>query len=382
MSIEDRLHALVAQARQQHGDAFLKVPGQLVPRLIGRAPDLHAEIKAVAAAIEGDAAGRLAAAADKTGESARIAAEIATKERLSIGPVNTALAVAARLGSLGGPGAAPESDGWAGDSIAVGAGPSPSPIGGQPHYQPPPLHPHAPAPQPAPAAAAEPIWKNKLALGVVGAAAAFFIYQSQQGGDAPVNGTGPVVGENSTGPVVPPVSQGQPERPPMTQQPAGGLPTLQPPGGNVPALTAQPGQNGSINIGFQIQTQNGPMAGFIVLPPGGWDNGPGTFAFLRPGNTNPGQPDTVGQARFQQVGGQSRPVRVAQPQWQQDNAGLGSICIAFMGQGGQGAPGNPGQGGQSADVGLQGADMCVMDGACNQAAGCGRIQVQATPGGR
>jgi hypothetical protein len=139
----------------------------------------------------------------------------------------------------------------------------------------------------------------------------------------------------------------------------------------MPTLVAQAGQNGALGIAFQVQTQSGPMPGLVMLPPGGWDMGPGTFAFLKSGNTNGSQPDTMGQALFQRVGGQSRPVRVAQPQWQQDNAGLGNICVAFMGQPGQG-----GQGGQGADVALNGADMCIMDGSCNQAAGCGKVQFQ------
>ena len=128
MSVEDRLFALVAQARQQHGDGFLRMPGQLVPRLIGQAPDLHAEIKGLAAALEGDAAGRIGAAADRAGETSRIASEIAARERLSIGPVQSALAVACRLGPVGsaaGPLHVPAAPGgWAGDSVAVGSGPA------------------------------------------------------------------------------------------------------------------------------------------------------------------------------------------------------------------------------------------------------------------
>jgi hypothetical protein len=64
---------------------------------------------------------------------------------------------------------------------------------------------------------------------------------------------------------------------------------------------------------------------------------------------------------FQRMNSPQGPVRAAQPRWQQDGVGIGDICIAFVGQGGQ-------------DVPLQGATMCVMDGACGQAAGCGRVQ--------
>ena len=50
MSVEDRLYALVSQARQQHGDAFLRSSAQLVPLLSSQAPDLHAEIRALGSA--------------------------------------------------------------------------------------------------------------------------------------------------------------------------------------------------------------------------------------------------------------------------------------------------------------------------------------------
>jgi hypothetical protein len=247
--------------------------------------------------------------------------------------------------------------------------------------------------------AAEPIWKNKWVLGAAAAAGLFFFYQSsqqpeqiqtvpiqQQGpntpGQAPMQ-PGQVPGQPGQGPApgqVPgqaPMQPGQmpgqmPGQVPGPMAGPGGAPgqpgpqqggpaLLQPPGGNLPTLSVQRAQDGSPVLFFQVQTRNGATPGMIALPANGWEAGPSMFGFMRAG-TNGSQPDTMGMAVFQRNNSQAGPVRTAQPSWQQDNVGLGNICVAFIGP----------QGAQ--EVPLQGSTMCIMDANCTQAAGCGRVQ--------
>lgn len=378
MSIEDRLYALVAQARQAQGDSVLRMPGQLVPRLTGQAPDLHGEIRALAAALAMDAPRSIAAAADGAAETARIATEIAAGERLSIGVVNTAITVACRIGATStGPAAAPvAAGGWAGDSVAVGATPSPAPI---------------PAAAPAETAAtAAPWFKNRWIGGAMAAGVLFFVYLSSQRDDAP-QAVPPGPGQQGQYPPgqmpsgqmpsgqMPPGQMPPPGQTPMPpgQQPQPGPmagtngapvgqqqgepPLLQPPGGNLPAISVQRTPEGAIALGFRVQTRGGGAPGIVILPANGWESGPTMFGFMRAGGATGGQPDTMGTGIFRLVPGQSPPVRTAQPSWQQDNVGMGNICVAFIGA-------QPGQ-----DVGLQGSTMCVMDASCQQAAGCGRM---------
>lgn len=387
MSVEERLHSLAAQVRQQHGDAFLCTPAQFVPRLTSQAPDLYGEARALAAALAMNAAGSIAAAPDPEAEATRVAADIAGRERLSMAVATPAVAVARRLGPLRAAAmpSAPAASEWAGDSV-IAAPPPPTYHAAPPaapHHPVPPSTAHAPQPVTGPeehqrAGAAEPIWKNRWALAAAGAVGLLVLYQvgskQQQGQQVP-----PMAAPPQQGPGV----QGQPMQPGQAPPPAGqqpntgpvpsmpqpgpqqgpqqaGLPLLQPPGGNLPALAVQQGPGGAPVIFFQVQTRGGPVPAMVGLPAGGWDSGPAMFGFTRQGNSG-GQPDTMGMAPFRSVNGQSGPVRTATPNWQQDNIGVGDICVAFMGS--QPAP----------DVVLRGATMCVMDASCGQAAGCGRM---------
>ena len=81
---------------------------QFAPRLNSQAPDLHAEIRALAAAFAMGAAARIAAAPNPDAEASAIASQIAVAERLSMASVTPALAVARRIGPLSG--AAPSAD--------------------------------------------------------------------------------------------------------------------------------------------------------------------------------------------------------------------------------------------------------------------------------
>lgn len=398
MSVEDRLHALITQARQIGGDAVLRAPAQLVGRLTAQAPDLHGEIRALAAALNADAPRRIAAAPDAAAETALVAADIARGERLSIAVVDAGLAVACRLGPVSSSPSRPvHAGGWAGDSIAVGGGAPPPP---PPSFATAPVEPVAPAP---------PWYKNPWIGGgvAVGAVALFSLSQNgNQAQEVPQQQPGPMQpgpgqpgqGQPGQGPTPPglyPTGQtpgqmppgqmppGQmPDQAPPDQTPTpqgsqpepdpiavggsdgplqGGGPLLQPPGGNLPAISVQRTSDGGIALSFRVQTRRGGAPGIVILPASGWQSGPTMFGFSRSGRNVSGQPDTMGTAIFQLVPGQSRAVRAARPSWEQDGVGLGDICVAFTSA-------QPGP-----DVSLQGATMCVMDASCQQAAGCGRM---------
>ncbi|RZJ82600.1 MAG: hypothetical protein EON88_30175, partial [Brevundimonas sp.] len=181
MSVEDRLYALAQQYRDQFGPSGLSNSAQLVSQLSSRAPDLHGEIRALAAAIHADAGGRAARSVNAGLEIEAIAAEIAANEKLSISIVRPAVAVAAKLGPVAA--GAPTAGGWAGDSVIAGASPPAS-------YAPPVAPPHpggypqggyvppvGPGAEPT-LAAAKPFYQNRWVLGGVAAVAAFGLYTS------------------------------------------------------------------------------------------------------------------------------------------------------------------------------------------------------------
>jgi len=381
MSVEDRLFALAQQCRQQNGDAFLANASQFGPRLNSQAPDLHAEIRALAAAIELGAAARIAAAPDQQAATAQISAEIATRERISISAVAPAIAVARRLGPLQ-PTAAPTPSPaqWAGDSVAVGAAPVPpqpqAPAYQAPAYQTPAYAAHqapgaAPypgAPQPPPAGAQsqtdklKALTKNPWAMGAAALVLGLLFYQNfMNRGDeiqtAPlVQGQeqAPFNTDNPDGPQPP----SNPQQPPNT---ASQMPVLGQPGAG-PTLPVQQHPSGGPAIGFALSTPQGPAPGLVLLPPNGWQAGPVNFGLAQPGDTSGQSFASMGQGQFQLIQSEGHPVRLAQIQMSQDRLGVGNVCIMFRGQQGQ------------QDVGLQGADFCVMDGPCSRPLGCGRLQ--------
>lgn len=370
MSVEDRLYTLVDQCRQQQGDGFLQSPALLVPRLSSQAPDLHAEIKALSAAFAMNAAGRIAGAGDSAAESEQIRNEIAVNQKLSAGVVETALNVANKIGSLAptaSSATAPASDEWAGDSVVVG---SPAP---QQHQQP-----HTGQTDPQAQDQHEdddeeeeekpPIWKDKRVIAGAAIAVVALLYFSQQqgGGQQPVPQPAP---QPAPQPMPQPGPQPAPQPAPQpgpqpAPQPSGQqtLPLLQPPNGQLPTIQAQQMQNGNLGITFSITTQVGAAPAMVVLPAGGWDMGEGFFGVWRPGaDANSTPPDSLGGGIFMPYNPNGTPIRALLPLWQRDNIGLGNICVAFMGSMGQ-------------DVQLSGSTMCIMDGNCEQAAACGRIQ--------
>jgi hypothetical protein len=100
----------------------------------------------------------------------------------------------------------------------------------------------------------------------------------------------------------------------------------------------------------------------VLLPRDSWESGPVGIGLATPGDTSGQNVATAGEGRFQLVQSNDSPVRLAQMQLAQDNLNTGGICLMFRGQ--------PGQ----QDVQLSGADFCVMNGACSQPIGCGKLQ--------
>ena len=387
MSVEDRLLALTQQCRQQNGDAFLANASQFAPRLNAQAPDLHAEIRALAVAFETAAAARINAAPEPEAAATAIASEIAVRERLSLTSVTPALNVARRIGPLMIAPAPPPAggSGWAGDSVPVGA-PPPAPAAPQaPAYQPaytPPQQPHAPhphAPHVQPQATEsysdkiKALSKNPMAMGALALVLGFLVYQNfmrtpetiqpppfQQGD-----------GGGGGGQQQPPFNQPQPppngggtqppQPPPNNGGGQGQMPVLGAPGAG-PALSVQQHSSGGPAIGFALQTPRGSAPGMVLLPAGGWQSGPVQLGLAQPGDTTGQSFATMGQGQFQLIQSDGHPVRLAQIQVQQDSLGVGNMCVMFRGQRGQ------------QDVQLSGADFCIMDGPCSRPIGCGRIQ--------
>ena len=366
MSIEERLFSIADQCRQQQGDAFLQSSEKLTARLSSQAPDLFAEVKALAAVLSGNDVSRIEAAADADAEAKKVTQEIATREGLGMAVARTAVAVARRIGPLaaGSASAANASDGWAGDSVPAGGGTTNSP-------------PAAPTPPPSEPVYEDdeedeekddkPFWQNKVMLGSA-AAVLVAIGYANSGGDTPP-------GPGGGGGQQPPVSTGG-QQPGSTggggQQPGGSggggnqgadeAVLLQPPGGNIPTLKTADGPNNTTMIGLSVQIQNGVVSGVVMIPKGGWDSAPSMVAFWPAGTTDfETQPGTIGQAIFQRAKTQNgSPGRFSVPQWQQDNIGFKQICVGFEGQGGQ-------------DVTLSGSTICILDSQCQQASGCGRV---------
>lgn len=380
MSVEDRLLALTQQCRQQNGDGFLANVSQFAPRLNAQAPDLHAEIRALAVAFEIGAAARINAAPEPEAAATAIASEIAVRERLSLASVTPALNVARRIGPLmpTQAGAAP-SGGWAGDSVVVGAPPAP-PAPPPTGYQYPPgyVPPVAPNPhgQPAPGSYGEKmkaLSKNPLAMGALALVLGFLVYQNFSGAPGP-NQPAPFQQGDGGQQQPPPFNQPQPPNdgsggntpPPQPQPPVnqGGqsqMPVLGAPGAG-PSLTVQQHSSGGPAIGFAISTPRGTAPGMVLLPAGGWQSGPVNLGLAQPGDTSGQSFATMGQGQFQLIQSDGHPVRLAQIQVQQDSLGVGNMCVMFRGQRGQ------------QDVQLSGADFCIMDGPCSRPIGCGRIQ--------
>lgn len=379
MSVEARLQALVQNYRAQHGDAALAAAPQLIANLSSQAPDLHGEIKALSAAIGGNAAARIAGSPDPEGEAGRIATEIAGAQRLSMAVATAGVAVARSLGQTGAapampPAPAAADGGWAGESVIVQpAATAPPPQS----YAPPPVTPGyvPPGSMPPPGApASQPIYQNKIVLGAVAAAVGFLIYQQTRTPVQPTNQVRPAVGPQTGGPqgggaqgggmqgggTPGPTAGGGTQGGPAPQE-GGAPPMLSTAQGQAPTLAVSRQSDGTSAIYFQIQTQSGAVVGAVAPPSNGWEGAATGVGFATPGDPN-SQITNIGSARLQIMRDQGGTVRLGPVQWQQGN-GIGPLCVAFV------VPG------QAQDVPANGAGaiLCIADGSCQRPIGCGRI---------
>ena len=381
MSVEARLQALVQNYRAQHGDAGLHNAPQLIAQLSSQAPDLYGEIRALAAAVTGNAAARIAASPDQEGEANRVATEIAASEKLSMAVATAGVAVARATGPVGqaAPAMPPTPPaavgGWAGDSVAVGAPPPPAPG----YAAPPPQQPYAQPPAggyappgsvPPPVQASVPVHKNPVILAAAAAVAlvgGYYVYSQRD----PTPKSDPVTNEQK-GPLAGGPQDGPQSGPGPGQQgpatpPGGGQQGATNPfprlvsSGDLPVLSVNSAPNG-LAVPFSIETQGGPALGAVILPTSGWEGGPATVIFGAAGDTTgEGQVVNQGSAQMQRIQGQTAG-RVGQVQWQRDGLNLGPICVAFVGQAGP-----------NGDIGLAGTTMCVADATCEANAICGRV---------
>lgn len=369
MSIEERLFAIANQCRSQEGDGFL-TGDHFISRLSSQAPDLFTEIKALSQAFRDNVAGQVASAPDRDAAVKAAAKAVAGKAGVGMAAANAAVNVALQIGPIaaaqtqpvGGAAAAPAGD-WAGDSMVAGLAP-------QPQYIPPPppqnpAQAYAPVPPPQPEPAKQDWYKNKFVLGGAAAVVLFLAYsqtqnsQQQQPPPQPGPTNNPQPGPTGGPPQPGPTGGGQ-------QPPSGGgqqgFPLLQPPSAQPSTLQVQNGPNNTTMIGFAVQTRSGPASMVVMVPAGGWDSSPAFVGAWPAGTTNFSQtPPTAGNAIFQYgTASDGTPVRYAVPQWQQDGVGFGQICIGFQGRG-------------QSDVPVRGSTLCVLDGQCQQVAGCGRV---------
>lgn len=141
-------------------------------------------------------------------------------------------------------------------------------------------------------------------------------------------------------------------------QQAGTLPMLANPqqGGQLPTLQMNNNQAGT-GLMFGMRTEAGALRGSVLVSSQGWDGGV-VVAFAGPNAREPetlSVPQPAALHRMQQGA-----ARVVQPQWQFDRVGIRDICVTFQQSG-------------ATDVTLRGSVMCVYSANCAQVIGCGRV---------
>lgn len=375
MSVEARLLTLVQNYSAQYGPQALANAQQLIAHLSSQAPDLYGEIRALAAAMNANAAARIAASPDAAGEATRVATEIAGAEKLSMAAANVGVAVARSLGQAAPamPPAPAAAGGWAGESVVVQPAPAaPTPAPPQ-NYAPPPAPPGyvPPGSMPPPGARpAQPLYQNKFVLGAVAVVAGFLIYQQTRPSPTPTNQFGPQSGPQRPGPQGQgpqgsgPQGPGQqgpgPQGDQAGPQAQGGAPPMLGLGAQAPTLAVSRQSDGTSAIYFQIRTPSGPVVGAVAPPSGSWEGAATAIGFATPGDPN-SRITNIGSAQLQLQRAQGATARLGQVQWQQGN-GIGPLCLAFVGQGSGDIP-----------VGGVGSVLCIADGSCNEPIGCGRV---------
>ncbi len=365
---EARLTALLEAARARQGDAILRDRDRLTLFLMGEAPELADQVRALAIALSLDATWQLGAAPGAEATQALIV-EVARRANVQSGAAGEAVRVAAGMaGVVDMPPAAPPppipepqprgatDDAWVGETqIAgtaapdVGQAPRGGTSGGGGAQDPLArimgmLRGFGGGQGGAPSFDLKALLKNKwvlIGIGVV--AVAMFL------GDDPAPQQQPM----------------QPDRPAVPggggggQQQAGGVPDLVNPqgGGALPQLVLQT-YEGNPFVAFRLPTQEGGVQGSVLVSAQGWDSGV-IVAFSPVGQSEAQTLSTLQPARLVQQ--EQRVIRLIQPEWQFDNVGIRDICVSFE------------QHPSAADVTFRGSAMCVYGAGCQQVIGCGRV---------
>ncbi len=374
-----RIVGLFVDARRRFGDAVLNDPRRLVPMLSDQAPDMRGAIKAAAAALAAGAMDRLRASRDPAADMQRIAQEIAASDGVNPHDAMVGVHVAAHLGALVGPPAAPApvmpampapratppgQTEWVGVSSAVGA---PAARQAQPAAAPPPSAPPA-QPYPPPYPSVPPPARSsaglKWAIGVVAVIGAITAYQ--MGGGGRQNEPPPRPPQQQP-PQQPPQSGPPQQRPPQGQPPQGRQPPPQqgdlpmiasPDSGQMPALRALDGGQAWVFV-FLAPAGQQPFRVMVGVSKQGWGGGILGVSTI---NAPADQPESISVvAPFQRVQQGNEIFRVLQPQWQRDGLNVSGACAIFAGGGGQ-------------DVELRNSRLCILSDNCQRMIGCGVVQ--------
>jgi hypothetical protein len=376
-----RIVALFVDARQRFGDAVLRDPRRLVPMLSDQAPDMRGAIKAAAAALALGAMDRLRLSRDLPGDMQRIAQEVAAAEHVNAQDAMAGVHVAAQLGGMVVPPAAPPpvmpamptpraqptgQTEWVGVSSAVGAPATPAP---QPAAAAPPQQPYqSPYPSMPPAPQARNTEGMKWAIGAVAVVAVLgAIYWGGGGGGSDDDDAPPQQPPQQRPPQAGPPTQGQPPQgqPPQGRQPpqggpgqGGNLPTIAAPdSGQLPALA---GRDAGQAVVFEFLAPAGQQSFRVLVAVSkqqGW--GAGLMAVASMGANEPESISAPGPFQLSRQGNEV--YRLLRPQWQRDGLSVDGACAVFIGNGGQ-------------DVQLQSSRLCILSDNCQRMIGCGIVQ--------
>jgi hypothetical protein len=320
MSVDERLFALAMQYRDRRGPAALGDAATLIADLTAQAPDLQNEVRALAAATGMNAAGRIAAAGNAELEVQAIAADIAATHRLPRASAGAGVAVARRLGPV----------------LVMAYAPPAVPL--------------------PPQIAKKSLWQSPWVIGTIGAVALVFGYRQMNAKPAPLP-LPPItitVGEGS---------DSGPSDPERDKQPSAAVdpPELAPPDGPLPTLIEMPPTaqtKGLVTVfGFKYNFDRKQIV-VVAVPVDGWDAKSGGALYFFDNGRNL---TSLADVSFESGSSDQKPARVIQAKWKRDDAGVGPMCLAFIGN--QSGP----------DVVLRGSKLCLLSSSCDQTISCGRI---------
>ncbi len=357
MSIDERLFALAMQYRDRHGAAVLGDAATLIADMSAQAPDLQNEIRALAAAIGANAAGRIGVAGNPELEAQAIAADIAASNKLPRVVATAGVAVARRLGPV-------------------------------------PVTAYAPPPTALPSPVVpKSFWQRPLFLAGIGAVALFVGYRQMNAKSEPLplppititvgEGTEPEpspsgANDRPTGDIDP--NEPQPrepnDRPTGIRDPRDALPAnrddrprgvidppeLASPNDQLPTLTELPSNadtRGVFNFFAFKYNFDRKQIMTVAVPAGGWDAKPGGGVFFYDNARNL---SSVAEVSFERNSSNQMPARAIRVQWKRNDADVVPMCLAFIGN--KSGP----------DVVLRDSRLCLLSSDCSRSIGCGSIR--------